>query len=89
MGEWLKDDNMWKDHQRLSPCCHYINMVGFLSESDKYLATAVLTVKSNKMSNSDKETILEKYCYTASKLLNKKYSGTFSKHFIQQNGSME
>ena len=52
------------------------------------------------MSNSDKKTILEKFYYTASnpaaiscpgrlyKVLNKKYPGTFLKHFIK-NGSME
>ena len=41
LGEWLQEDNVWKEHQRCSPRCHYINMVGFLRESDKYLCTAV------------------------------------------------
>ena len=41
LGDWLKDDNVWKEHQRWSPRCHYINMVGFLKESVMYLDTAV------------------------------------------------
>ena len=42
LGEWLKEDNVWKEHQRWSPRCNYSTMVGFLSESAKYLGTAVL-----------------------------------------------
>ena len=41
LEEWLKNDNVWLENQRWSPHCHYINMVGFLSDSDKYLGTAV------------------------------------------------
>ena len=41
LGNWLKEDNVWKEHQRWSPRCHYINMVGVYRESDMVLGTAV------------------------------------------------
>lgn len=41
LGNWLQDDNVWKEHQRWSPGCHYINMVGYLTASDIYLDTPV------------------------------------------------
>lgn len=39
LGNWLKDDDVWKEHQRWSPRCHYVNMVGFYRTSDRFLDT--------------------------------------------------
>ena len=41
LGQWLKSDDVWKQHLKWSPHCHYINMVGSAQSLDGCAAAFV------------------------------------------------
>ena len=41
ISQWLKSDEAWAEHQRWSPNCHYLKMVGFKETAYNCLETFV------------------------------------------------
>ena len=41
LGQWLRSDDVWKQHRKWSPDCYYINMVGSARLVDSSLETFV------------------------------------------------
>ena len=41
LGQWLKTDDVWSEHFKWSPYCHYINMVGTHKCVDGHIETIV------------------------------------------------